>query len=86
MLSMLVMVKKPRAARLDEPALVHGLGAVLRTRFDFACDQHQRSLPAVGRDERRAALRQPWSAGHHRDADLAGGAGVAVGHRHGMDS
>ena len=75
--------EEPRAARLDEAALVHRLRAVLGPGLDFACDQHQRRLAAIGRDERGAALRQAWPAGDHRDADLAGGAGVAVGHRHG---
>ena len=39
-------------------------------------------LTAIGRDQRGAALRQARAAGHHRDADLAGRAGIAIGHRY----
>ena len=71
-----------RAARFGKAALVHRLRAVLRAGLDFAGDQHDRRLAAIGRDQRGAALRQARSARHHRHADLAGGACISVGHRH----
>ena len=72
-----------RVAGFDEAALVHELGAVFGAFRDVAGDQHDGGLAAIGRDQRRAALRQAGAAGDHGEADLAGGARIAVGHGHG---
>ena len=66
--------------RFRETALIHGLGLVLRTLLDFACDQYDGRSTTIGRDQRCTALGQTWAASDHGDAYLAGGASVAFGH------
>ncbi len=49
----------------------------------IAREHHQRDVAARGDGERRHDLGEARAAGRRGHADLAGGAGIAVGHGHG---